>query len=315
MVTGANGFLGAAVARRLIAAGYRVYGLIRACSTNRARLLPLHSLEVVEMASYGVEELREVFQRIQPDYVLHLAAAGVAPGSSAAEMHEGNVEVTRRILQAAAGTVRRVVNTGSCFEYQPCPPGTLMTENWPLQSGSPYAHTKQLAVLLARTLASQLDVPVVTLRPFGVYGPGESPRRLLPSLIHGLLSGVGVDLSPGLQVRDLTYIDDVAEAYLCACQSPQMDTRGGIYNVCSSVPTEIRSVCQLVADELGQPRSLLRFGCLPARPEEAPWIVGDASRFTITTGWKPRFSLVEGVRATVDWVKTSLRTGHAALAG
>jgi nucleoside-diphosphate-sugar epimerase len=258
------------------------------------------------MTSYSTEELRHHFRRIRPDQVLHLAAAGVAPGASVAELEQGNVQLTAQVIQAAAGVAGLVVNTGSCFEYRPCPVCERMHEDSPIEPPSVYGASKQTAVVLARALSVQSGVPVVTLRPFGAYGPGESPHRLIPSLVRGLLLGDGVDLTPGLQVRDLTHSDDLAEAYRLACEAPDLDRAGGVYNICSSIPTEIRTVCHVVADHLGQPRGRLRFGRLQPRPDEAPWIVGDGSRFRAATGWAPRYSLEEGVRATVDWFRSRL---------
>jgi len=142
-------------------------------------------------------------------------------------------------------------------------------------------------------------LPLVVLRLFGVFGPGEAPRRLVPYLVDRLRQGEAVDLTPGTQVRDLLYIDDAADAFVRAADAPSLGDDGQVYNVCSGVPVAVRQVGDTVARLLDAPPESLRWGAIPPRTEEPPWIVGDGERFRSATGWQPKFDLTAGLKATI----------------
>jgi UDP-glucose 4-epimerase len=138
-------------------------------------------------------------------------------------------------------------------------------------------------------------VPSAILRPFAVYGPGEAPERLLPSLLAALRDGRPLDLTPGDQRRDWLHVDDVVAAYLRAAQLDAHALNGVIWNVCSGTPVSVRQFGETLAGLLGAPRELLRWGRLAYRPEEPMWIVGSNHRLCTAAGWRPQYSLAEGL--------------------
>lgn len=297
LVAGATGFVGSAVARRLLAGGWRVVAPVRRGS-DRRRLLGLSGLDVTEVEGYTPDELRAAFA-VCPDVVFNLASAGVAGGLDPDEIVGGNVTLTLNLLRAAGEVgVRRFVHTGSCFEYAAVPSGERMTEDSAAVPWSVYGAAKLAAVHLARTVAVSFKVPLVVLRLFGVFGPGEAPRRLVPFLIDRLWRGEAVDLTPGTQVRDLLYVEDAAEAFAVAADADVGDD-GRIYNICSDVPVAVREVGETAAKLLSASPALLRWGALTPRSEEPPWIVGNGSRFKSATGWQPEHDLTSGLRATI----------------
>lgn len=299
LVAGATGFVGSAVARRLLAGGWRVVAPVRRQSVDRHRLTGLSGLDVVEVGGYTADELRPAFA-VRPDVVFNLASAGVAGGVDPDEIVAGNVTLTLNLLRAAGEVgVRRFVHTGSCFEYAAVPPGERMTESSPAVPWSVYGAAKLASVHLARTSAVVFKVPLVVLRLFGVFGPGEAPRRLVPYLVDRLRRSESVDLTPGTQVRDLLYIEDAADAFAVAADAPSLGDDGQVYNVCSGVPVPVRQVGDTAARLLNAPLELLRWGAIPPRTEEPPWIVGDGERFRSATGWQPEFDLIAGLKATI----------------
>jgi UDP-glucose 4-epimerase len=299
LVAGCTGFVGSAVARRLLADGWRVVAPVRRTSSDKHRLSGLPGLEVVEMGRYTATELRDAFAS-RPEVVFNLASAGVAGKQDPDDLVAGNVTLALNLLRAASEVgVRRFVHTSSCFEYAAVPAGELMTENSPAVPWSVYGAAKLASVHFARTAALGWKVPLVVLRLFGVYGPGEAPKRLVPYLIDRLRAGEAVDLTPGTQVRDLLFADDAADAFAVAADAPGLGDDGRIFNVCTGVPVAVRQVGETVARLLGASQELLRWGAIPPRAEEPPWIVGDGTAFRTATGWQPKHDLTAGLRASI----------------
>lgn len=298
LVAGATGFIGSAVVRRLVAEGWRVVAPVRR-SSDRMRLSELSDLHLVEVDDFSPAALRPAFAE-RPEVVINLVSAGVSGRVDPEEAVAGNVTVVLNLLRLASEVgVRRFVHTGSCFEYAACPTGTSLTERMPVEPWSVYSAAKIAATNLALASARDWSVPLVVLRLFGVYGPGESPRRLLPYLITRLTSGEPAELSPGTQIRDLLFLDDAVNAFVVAAVAPALGGHGGVFNVCSGVPVAVRQLGETVAGLLNAPPELLRWGAIPPRPEEPTWIVGDGSAFRTATGWTPVFDLTAGLRATI----------------
>ena len=133
-------------------------------------------------------------------------------------------------------------------------------------------------------------ISFVNLRLFGVFGIGEAPHRVVPYLIANLRGNQPVDLTPGKQIRDWLYIDDVVDALLAAAACAHLrDT--DTFNICSGHGISVRELAEQVADAMKKPSDLLRFGARSYRTDEPMWIVGDNRRFVETTGWQPRISI------------------------
>jgi len=298
LVAGATGFVGSAVARWLVADDWRVVAPVRR-NSDYSRLAGLSGMHLVEVNDYSVGALRPAFAQ-RPEVVINLASAGVSGRIEPDEAIAGNVTVVLNLLRVAAEVgVRRFIHTGSCFEYATGSPGTLLKESSPLDGWSVYSAAKIAAVQLARASARHWSVPLVVIRLFGAYGPGEAPKRLLPYLINRLTSGEPAELSPGAQIRDLLYIDDVGRAFVVAADAPALGDEGRVFNVCSGHAVSVRQVGETLAGLLNAPKELLQWGAIPARAEEPPWIVGDGSVFRAATDWAPTFDLTTGLRATI----------------
>lgn len=296
MVSGVTGFIGAALASRLIDEGCEVFGLVRAGGSRR-RIDRLPQLQTIEYDDSTDELSATLLKDCAPDVVFHLAAYGVQPGANDVEqMLRGNVDLTVQLLRAAAVAPGcRFIHTGSCFEYGRAECDVPMTEDFPTQPFSLYGETKLASVHWVRTLAPRLGVPSAILRPFAVYGPGEAPARLLPSLLSALREGRPLDLTPGEQRRDWLFIDDVVNAYLCAAALDTASLNGTVWNVCSGEPVSVRQFGETLARLVGASPELLRWSRLAYRPEEPMWIVGSNHRFCTATGWRPQFSLEQGL--------------------
>jgi len=295
LVTGANGFLGRALIDQLRGSGCAVTALVR-----RAADLP-PSVRAVHADIRDGEAVRAALADGRFDVVFHLAAAGVSPDDrDPGSMFATNAMATGSLVEATVRAgARSFVYAGSCAEYETAEVGQPITEDHALTRSNLYGASKVAGGIWGMALARQARLPFCWLRLFGAYGPGEAPHRLIPYLAQRLAGDEHVDLTPGMQVRDLTCVDDVARALV---QAGELALQGheGPFNVCSGHGVAVGDVAGMVADLMRKPRDLLGFGARPYRPDESLWLVGDPSRFRNLTGFAPRVALQEGIRITLQ---------------
>lgn len=299
LVTGGTGFIGRALVARLAAERVRVVCLVR--PGRGGELSRAAGVECADVSDWSADGIAAVLGGERFDAVFHLAAAGVSPDARDPDgLIDGNVGLTCRLIAAlAAAPPRRFIHIGSCSEYAPVDGPALLTEDHPLAPPSLYGAAKAAAYLCGRALAVRVGVPLVALRLFGVYGPGEGPARLVPYLLDRLRRGVAPELTPGGQARDLTYVDDVARALRLAATAPDLELQRA-YNVCTGEPVLVRDVAALVACAVGREGAELGLGRRPYRDDEPMWVVGDPTRFARATGYCPGVTLAEGIRRMAE---------------
>lgn len=297
LVAGATGHIGSALVRRLSAGGVRVTALVRKGSPARSKLPSGPHVSAVEIDSSDPRALIGALAGVNAEVVFNLASTGVNPADrDPLAMLDGNVRLLASLLGAVeAGKPRRFIHTGSCSEYASAETGRRITEDDPVQPASLYGAAKLCASLYGAAFAAERGLPFLNLRLFGVFGIGEAPYRLVPYLIARLRENQPVDLTPGEQIRDWLYIDDVVAALVEAATCPHLPDIG-VFNVCSSHAIRVRELAEQVADAMSKPRDLLRFGARPYRPDEPMWLVGDHRRFIEATAWDPRVPVAEGIR-------------------
>ena len=302
LVTGATGLVGGALVRLLESEGADVTTVERESATRRAT--------GIVVPSYSPTVVRDALDGIRADYVFHLGAYGVKPHENdPLAMVEGNKGVTAAVLDAVARSPPRlVVFAASCAQYAPIAAPGRLNEDAAMVPTSPYGAAKLAAEHSGRVLAKKHGMPFVSLRLFGVYGPGESPHRLIPYLARALARGQRPDLTGGEQVRDWIYVNDVARALVTAATAPTLDHDA--YNVCSgsgiAVRDVVREVGRVMSAGAGMNDDTLGLGRRPYRPDEAMWMVGDPTRFGAATGWSASTPIEAGVRRTVEWATATL---------
>jgi nucleoside-diphosphate-sugar epimerase len=261
-------------------------------------LQALPGVEVIEVPLENRAALRTALAPFHVEVVYNLASYGVRrEDRDPNAMLAGNAGLVANLLGVSAGfRVHRFIHTGSCSEYGKV--GSLpVGEDAPLAPSSLYGGAKATATVYGTALAASLGIPFVTLRLFGCLGVGEGRRRLVPYLIERLKGSETCLLTPGDQVRDLTYIDDVVDAFLVAAEA-ELEP-GAAYNMCSGHGRTVREVGELVADLLDKPRELLHWGALPHREDEPRVLVGDPGKFTRATGWTAHVDLAESIQRMI----------------
>ncbi len=236
------------------------------------------------------------------DAVIHLAAAGVHPGDrDASRLLETNALLPASIVAwAARHGIGAVVIAGSSAEYAADASGTPRREGDALEAVRAYGASKAAGSALALAQGEALHVPVAVLRLFNVYGPGEAPHRLLPSLAGPLRRGERVALSAGTQVRDFIHVDDACDALAVAARTlPRHRERSGVYNLATGHGHSVATFARFVAHALDAREDLLDFGALPMRPDDLPVLVGDPARLRQAFAWSASIAPDAGIRASL----------------
>jgi nucleoside-diphosphate-sugar epimerase len=296
LLTGATGFIGRRLATRLIARGDSVLAVgRRPCRIAGAEEIPLPHLEP--------ERIEMALQRTSFDGVVHLAAAGVNPAErdEKALMTMNSVLPGMMISIAAKRGAKAVVTAGSCAEYQAAPVEEALTEQSALETRKLYGASKAAGGILALAQGAGHGIPVAVVRLFNVFGPGEAPYRLLPSLLQSLTAGRPVRLSAGTQVRDFVYIDDVCAGLMAVLEtSIRHGLPSAAYNLATGKGNTVADFARATARLMGADEALLEFNALPFRPDDMPYVVGDASLLKQHCGWTAAFTMKDGIAAAIQ---------------
>jgi nucleoside-diphosphate-sugar epimerase len=303
LLTGATGFVGANLARRLLGEGHDVHLLVRP-ATDRWRLDGiLGDVRLHEADLTNADAVDDVVASVRPDWVFHLAAHGAYSWQTAHDaMLATNVAGTMNLLAACVRTgFDAFVNAGSSSEYGAKPRPAAESE--PLAPNSVYAVTKAAATLYCSHVAESEDVHAVTLRLFSVFGPYEEPERLVPRLVVSGLAGTLPPLASPESAHDFVHVADAVDAFLLAAASPNVE-RGAVFNVGTGVQTTLAEAVDAARRVLGiaaEPE----WGSLPDRPWDTRVWVADTTRMRSELGWRPRVGFEEGLRSLRDWLVAS----------
>jgi dolichol-phosphate mannosyltransferase len=302
LVTGAGGFVGANLVRRLLRDGHEVHGTSRP-GGNYGRLAGLPDLNAhqVDLAVPG--SAKALMEEVEPEWVFHLAAHGAYSWQTdARQICEANLLATIELADAAerAG-VLAFVHAGSSSEYgfKDHPPD----ERERPEPNSTYAVAKAAATMYCSHRASVGDLPAVTLRLYSAYGPYEDPRRLVFTLLKRGVEGRLPPLVAPETARDFVYVEDVCDALVRAAERAG-GAAGEIYNVGSGRQTTLRELVDCVRELLAI-RVEPVWGTHPRRGWDTDVWCASTSRIERDLGWSAATSIEEGLRETLLWMRRS----------
>ena len=292
LVTGATGFIGRHLCRKLVERGAATYGLSRTASevTVPRSVTPI-AADVTQR-----EAVVKALERVHPSHVVHLAAAGVTePFLPIAQAVDVNVSGTVHVLEASHEVgVQRFAQVGTCYEH---------TAH--LDQANAYAASKLKGWDAWHGFVTTHSMESAALRLFHVYGPEQPAGGLIAAAIRAALYGERFEMTPGEQQRDFVFIDDVVEALLITLTVPLIGIR--TYDVGTGVACPVRSVVRHIFEKVGGTGEVA-ISARPYRSGETMYLVADPCPIAQDLGWRPRTNLETGLAATIEWQRHKLGT-------
>lgn len=287
LVTGARGFLGSHLCRKLIECGVEVHAISRSTENS-----PTENLRWWQVDLEDIVATKDLFSLVKPDVIYHLSGHVTADPDirQVLPTFRSLLLTTVQLLTIATEIgCRRVVLTASLTE-----PQTGQFESPP---GSPYAAAKWASNAFGRMFHKLYHTPVVIVRPFMVFGPNQNQAKLIPYSIRSLIRGEQPRLASGEWRADWIYVDDVTEGLLAAAEVAGIE--GSTIDLGSGQLVKAEAIIRQIIGLLGSSIEP-HFGALPDRPSEEIRVADLGHTFRVL-GWQPQTSLCEGLKRTVDW--------------
>jgi len=309
VVTGCAGFIGSHLTKRLLHEGMEVYGIdaitdyydpaIKHRNLQMLKQIPGFRFEQADINSVDLKSMIDA-----ADYIYHLAAQpGVRKswGTSFGVYTRNNILATQKLLESAKESKRlkKFVFASSSSVYGQTNAEKIPEEH-PTRPFSPYGVTKLAAEHLCSLYAANYDMPVVSLRFFTVYGPGQRPDMAFSRLIKAALTGGSFTLfGDGTQERDFTYVDDVVEGLVRSMKSDVC----GVFNIGGGHVVSLKEVIGHVERITG---SVVKLAYMPKQKGDVRRTSADISRIARALGYAPRVSISEGIRRQVEYVRNNV---------
>lgn len=311
LVTGAGGFIGSHLVETLVDSGAQVRAFVRYNSRadwGLLSMLPPEKQAQIDVVAGDLRDLQAVKDAMQGiSHVFHLGALIAIPYSYVhpAEVVETNVMGTLNILLAGRDSgIERIVHTSTSEVY-----GTALRvpidETHPLQGQSPYSASKIGADKIVESFYRSYDLPVVTIRPFNTYGPRQSTRAVIPTIITQALTGTVVKLGNLEARRDLTFVTDTVRGFLLGGETPGIE--GETFNLGVGEEVTIGDLAhRIIALTGGQAKIEIDPSRLRPAKSEVQRLLSDNRRAQQRLNWQPKIPLDDGLRRTIAWMKEHL---------
>lgn len=309
LVTGAGGFIGGHLAAALVREGAQVRALCRYNSRNDRGALEWHDPDVVGEMDIVLGDLRD-FESVAAavdgtEVVMHLGAQIAIPYSykNARDFFETNVMGSLNLAQAAlASGVERVLHTSTSEVYGTAQSQPIV-EDHPLAAQSPYSASKIGADKLMESFHRSHGLPVTIIRPFNTYGPHQSARAVIPTIVTQALAGGPVKLGSLHPRRDLTYVDDTVAAFIATATAPP-EVVGRTIQLGTGHDVSVADIVELVGELLGRELQVETEDTRVRPPlSEVEVLVADPSLARELCGWQAEVGLRDGLQRTIGWIE------------
>jgi nucleoside-diphosphate-sugar epimerase len=299
LVTGGTGFIGANLARHLLAAGHQVHLLVRP-GYQSWRIDSIHSdCQIHELRFQDIGSLEKTLKSIRPDWIFHLATHGAYSWQqNVVDIVQTNFVETVYLVEACLKQgFEAFIHAGSSSEYG-LKNHAPSEDEW-LEPNSYYAVTKASASLYCRFIAQHHRAPLSVLRLYSAYGPYEQPGRLVPALIVQGLAGKYPPLAQPEISRDFVFVEDVIRAFILAAAGASQ-CPGAVYNIGTGLQTSLRQIVATIQRllNIAEPPD---WGSMPARAWDTSVWVANPHKAQVELGWQPMYNLENGLRLTIDW--------------
>ncbi len=311
LVTGAGGFIGSHLIEELVKMGVNVRAFVRYTSSGSKGNLRYvdHEKDNLEIFMGDLKDpyaCREAMKDM--DYVFHLASVISIPYSyrNPREYFENNVFFILNILQAAQELGTKAVIHTSTSEVYGTAEKIPISETHPLKAQSPYSASKIAADKIAESFYRSFDTPVITVRPFNTYGPRQSIRAVIPTIITQALSEKNILLGDMRPTRDFLYVSDTVRGFLEIARNAEK-LFGETLNLGTGVEISIEKLAQTIT-KVTQSQAKVVFDATKIRPtkSEVNRLCADVSRIKKKIGWKSEIKLEDGLKETVQWYQNYL---------
>ena len=302
LITGASGFVGSCLLRKLVEKEARVHIILRK-NSKTWRIKDISDKVNVHTGDLSkFNEVQQIVNKVRPTIIYHLASYGAYPYQKNVEkILKTNIFGTLNLLKAAADHQYKLfVNTGSSSEYgfkkKPMKEADL------LEPASYYAVTKCTQTYLCSHMANESHKPIVTLRPFSVYGPYEEPSRLIPTLLKTLYVGEKMSLVSPHIARDLIHVNDMVDAYLKIKELQRYP--GMVFNIGTGIQSTIKQIVK-TAFKVTDKKITLEWGRMKPRSWDTTNWVADISLAKKLLSWEPKYNLSRGLYNTWEWFNSN----------
>jgi NAD dependent epimerase/dehydratase len=315
LVTGADGFIGSHLVEGLLGKGCHVRAFVFYNSFNSRGWLdtfPKEKLDKIDVFAGDIRDPNGVRKAMQGmDMVFHLAALIAIPFSyhSPDSYVDTNIKGTLNVLQAARDTACNRVLITSTSEVYGTAQYVPMDERHPFQGQSPYSATKIGADRIAESFYRSFNTPVTIVRPFNTYGPRQSARAVIPTIITQLLAGSAeIRLGSIHPTRDFNYVKDTVDGFIAIAGTPA--TIGEEINIASQQEISIGKLAREIINQINPTATLKGTSRIitdesRVRPEksEVERLLGSNEKIRRLTGWQPGYSLKQGIGETIEWFR------------
>jgi len=303
LITGSTGFVGSWLLRKLVSEGQTTHILLRKQSDlwRIKDILHLTSTHFSDLSD--IKSLTKIVEKVKPDIIYHLATYGAYPSQDDADLCvKTNILGTWNLLKAASNVdYQLLVNTGSSSEYgfKKSP----MKEQDSLEPASYYAVTKCSQTLLCSYYAKRNRKPIVTLRPFSVYGPYEDKGRFIPTLLKSLYYHSSMNLVSPIVARDWIYVDDVVDA--CLLANNLRKHVGEVFNIGTGTQKTIKEMVELAMEVTGE-KTAFNWNSMSNRIWDTDYWIADMSKTVSLLKWKPKVDLAKGLLLSWKWFMNNI---------